>query len=229
MTTQYSQALEGISSAIEACEAWTATEVMVQVATSLIDDTPVQVDLMETLTSKGKHCQSNQNNVYWLPKEFSVNTKDFRSGTLLPYFARACQAAGFNVISRGYDKKRNYSRIVCQRGIFAINSRGTGTDEGIRTHRSQRPFAGEHKKCPFNFKVYWSDRSQRWYIPMHGNGDPKHDGHLRRAPEIVRVLMKTRQLTKGKLLRIFYRNLVPAPLLSLSSESELGSQSRKTK
>ena len=190
MSSQYSQALEGISSALEACEAWTATEVMLQVATSLTDDTPVPIDLTETLISKGKHCQSNQCNVYWLPKEFLVNTKEFRTTTLLPYFARACQAAGFNVLSKGYDKDRYYCRIVCQRGLFARNSRGSGTDEGIQTHRSQRPFAGEHKKCPFDFKVYWSNRSQRWYLPMCGNGDPKHDGHLRRAPETVRVLMK---------------------------------------
>ena len=63
MSSQYSQASEDISTAIKACEAWTATEVMLQVATSLSDDTPVQVDLMETLKCKkttGSQHQINQ-------------------------------------------------------------------------------------------------------------------------------------------------------------------------
>ena len=54
MSSQYSQALEDISTAIEACEAWTATEVMLQVATSLSDDTPMQVGIMETLKCREK-------------------------------------------------------------------------------------------------------------------------------------------------------------------------------
>ena len=206
MSSQYSQALEDISTALEACESWTATQVIVEVTTSLTNDVPVQVDLMETLKCKGKKsCRTKLHNVYWLPQSFSTNTKEFRDMHLVPYFARACQAAGFSVISKGWEHTRLLTRFICQRGRRAKDS---NTDASIATgsndtkpshHRSQRPFAGQHKICPFNFTVHWSPDKQRWYLPKIANGNPNHEGHLQRAPEIVRVLMKNAPINEREI------------------------------
>jgi hypothetical protein len=75
---------------------WTPNKINIAVATSLEDETPVQLNLMSTLlgtSSYGRLCASR----HWLPKEFNSNRCDYRSKVIAPLFILACNDAGLSL------------------------------------------------------------------------------------------------------------------------------------
>ena len=56
------------------------------------------------------------------------------------------------------------------------------------------------EKCPFYFNVYYSNLHKRWFIPRNGNGLSCHCGHIRLAPDEVRI--STNNLDETVLQRV---------------------------
>jgi len=96
---------------------WTVEAIHITVATTLEDDTPLQINLVDTLGHRVSGPKTKRDdNVFWLPSNMGINTSEFRSNTLSPLFSAACKSAGFAIYMKGWEKSKNYSTFVCQRG-----------------------------------------------------------------------------------------------------------------
>ena len=94
-STPFFSEAQGLDAAIECLNSWTPNKINITVATSLEDETPVQLNLMSTLgtSSYGRLCASR----HWLPKEFNSNRCDYRSKVIAPLFILACNDAGLSL------------------------------------------------------------------------------------------------------------------------------------
>ena len=116
----YAHSLEELANSNDNDIEWTPGPVMITVATSLDDDTPMQIDLMKTLgfgNSRVRNRPYWPDEAYWLPAKYSHNDEQFRKEEIMPLFALPCQKAGFRVSSKGWDK-RGYITVVCPRSRF---------------------------------------------------------------------------------------------------------------
>jgi len=196
----FASAITQLEAAVESCKTWNTKEVIVEVATSLMKDEGVTINLVETLGYKKDirvACGVDYPK-YWLTKEFCENTPKFRSETLSPFFARACQKAGFNCMVKGWEKDKSKVVFICKRGRFHKKpDRSSDAPAAIsrvahRVQTTQRPSqeSGD-ERCPFRFNVYWDERKQRWYLPQQQAGCATHCGHLQKRPEHVAMLTKS--------------------------------------
>ena len=112
-STPFFSEAQGLDAAIECLNSWTPNKINITVATSLEDETPVQLNLMSTLgtSSYGRLCASR----HWLPKEFNSNSGDYRSNVIAPLFILACKDAGFAVKMKGWEKKSKLIKFACAR------------------------------------------------------------------------------------------------------------------
>lgn len=193
MSTHYQDIIDKVLTLHEESLSWTVQEISLDVATSLEDDTKQTINLCNTIGQRSRQSKYfDHTNVYWLPKSFDQNNKDFRSKVLLPFFQKACSAGGFMICSKGWEVKYGFVRIACTR--FKCHkedlrmSRHVSTEGTTARHlnvphckRSQRPHIQssglEACKCPFGFMVYWHEESKRWYLPKKQGGSLKHIGH----------------------------------------------------
>ena len=78
----------------EAVEGWRAGPIYVSVATSLTDDTAIQLDLSETIGhGRKKPRNPSSSNCYWLPSHLNENTEKYRHENIHPIFVQACYNA----------------------------------------------------------------------------------------------------------------------------------------
>ncbi|CAB9531970.1 expressed unknown protein [Seminavis robusta] len=108
MSSSFRQDDDQLSPAISQAEVWSSPPVIIQIANSLKDDgEKKEINLIPTLGHNTRNrSEPNIASVYWLPREFSINTPEFRTKTLSPYFAEASGAAGFVVRIKGYEKAK---------------------------------------------------------------------------------------------------------------------------
>ena len=95
----------------------------ITVATYLLDDTPKDINIVDTIGKKSsqnpytnKPCYQSK---YLLPAEFNQNTQMFQKYTLSPIFEQAAQVQGFNVTMKGWENTYNKIHFICRRGRFA--------------------------------------------------------------------------------------------------------------
>ena len=64
---------------------WTVKEIIVEVQTSLQDETPMEVNVVETIGAR-KAAKRNTvvDDFYWLPSNFNQNTAKFRDEWVIP-------------------------------------------------------------------------------------------------------------------------------------------------
>ena len=109
MTTSYASALDDLYSLHTKAEAWSADEIILEVATSFLDDTPVAINLSKTIGHK-KNVPSakkrNDGSCFWLFSKWNENNKEFRSKFIHPVFVQACHASVF-IIHAEYDPADN--------------------------------------------------------------------------------------------------------------------------
>jgi hypothetical protein len=140
---------------------WTTKELFIDVATSLQDDTPVSINILDTLvqdrvqrklTSTGSVVSTNS--VYWLHSKFNQNNEQYRGNVLSCMFVLAGQVAGFNLVSKGWEPKGNLVRMVCQRWrkCHTNNNRLPARRGTIRLPPQQPPSPSQRTA---NFKKGW--------------------------------------------------------------------------
>ena len=151
-----------------------------------------------------KNRKSNLN-VYWLPKKFSENTEEFRANVLNPHFVLPCREQGFTIIQKGWEPTELAIVFICQRGQYLHTNEDPNQPKNKkvknRVSTTARPVAGMHARCPFRFTVGWNESCCRWFIPFKQKGNPNHCGHLQKAPEIVRTLMKNTPINEQEIAR----------------------------
>ena len=100
---------------------WFVEKISLQVCPILDSDATDEINLVDTL-GFGKRIvnpdipDDKVNSIYWLPSLFSVNTPEFRSNKVAPFFVHPCRDAGFNVRLKGWEASRSSLRFICQRG-----------------------------------------------------------------------------------------------------------------
>ena len=135
MSSGFSQAINHVAELVTESGSWTPNEVMITVATSLVDDTPIQVNLIDTMGHKARNSKDNRN-VYWLQQQFSVNTDEFRAKVLSPHFVLPCREQGFTIMQKGWEPTRNFTVFVCQRGRYSDFN--DGSTSGSQNNTSSR-------------------------------------------------------------------------------------------
>ncbi|CAB9516613.1 expressed unknown protein [Seminavis robusta] len=158
-------------------EEWTVTTMIMTVATSLEDDSPMEINLAETLErKKNPPKQPSNDNAYWFPSSFCLNTDTFRKQQLAPILLKACQRAGWQAMIKGWDKSRMATKVVCRRHCWYKN-RSVRPDYPKKTRVIHRPMPGKEVNCPFKFLVGWDPVQQRWFLPKEQRGCKRHVGH----------------------------------------------------
>ena len=171
---------------------WCSGPIVVKVQKTLVNEELVDVDLTETI---GKIAYRKRNatdeDFYWLPATFNLNTDHFRKFELSSYFVNACIEAGFNIIMKGYEKSRMRSRFVCNRGRFHKQYGQKDPDKKSHDKRTFRPIDdGDECTCKFSFQVVWNEKHERWCLPKEQAGCPDHNGHPEREPNECRMFAK---------------------------------------
>ena len=107
--------LEALNELHEEENSWTVDEITISVATSLEDDTLIDLNLASTI-GHGKRVNKNteQPHVYWLPSGFCQNNERFRVNELIPCFVTCCRQSGFPLTSKGWDPERQAIRFACR-------------------------------------------------------------------------------------------------------------------
>ena len=97
---------------------WSIQHMPFTVATSLEDDSPFSINLAETLGHNIRVSQKAESPRFWLQREYSFNTSQFRKETLAPMVARVCIQHGFTSINKGWDSQKNKVLFICSRGKY---------------------------------------------------------------------------------------------------------------
>lgn len=99
---------------------WVTKSLKIIVATSLDDDTPLELDIANTIVPDMRlnFKKVMLDGVYWLPSNFNSNTDEFRKYDLAPLFVQAARQEGFGLHMKGWERNRNYVRFNCTRGRF---------------------------------------------------------------------------------------------------------------
>ncbi|CAB9518062.1 expressed unknown protein [Seminavis robusta] len=167
---------------------WRPTSVKLTVATSLEDDTPIQVNLIETMEHKDKgdgykHNVKNSPSLsaYWLPSKFNHASSEFIKKHLMPHFGVSCLHAGFKIKNKGWEKKKGCLTIVCPRHRYYSPKHC----EESKRRSTVYPIRGVDKVCPFHFQVFFNSKQSRWYIPRRQGGKITHVGHFILGPDQV--------------------------------------------
>ena len=115
MTSSYTAALKELFNLHKDAEKWTSGAINVPIATSLTDDTPMELNLTATVGhdkyTPREHKRSDSN-CYWLAQALNENNAHFRQTKIYPIFVRACHTAGF-IIHGEYDKSRKNIKFSC--------------------------------------------------------------------------------------------------------------------
>ncbi|CAB9497873.1 expressed unknown protein [Seminavis robusta] len=164
-------------------EEWTPASIIVNVATSLTDDTPKEINIMDTLGFDNYRMEKST--VYWLPSMYESCDSAHIKEVLMPYFVLPCKTAGFRIKNKGFDKRRNHITICCPRSRFY---KQRSEKESNKTTQTQLPVEGEGVKCPFSFNVLYSQEHRRWYLPKFQTGNKLHRGHVQLEEAQVKVL-----------------------------------------
>ena len=189
---------------IDECLSWDSPAILFTVATSLHDDTPQEINIVDTI---GYNVQVRKHyGKYWLPSTFSENSTQFRKQTLIPAFQRACLPCGFALVAKGWEGNKGTNLKLsfrCKRGRYRkkgmdnnaqdqpevdfdpVLTEATVQDDNQpakpkRVPTTQLPVKGGKKeRCPFLFSVYWHESLERWYLPQKQQGCSSHLGHKR--------------------------------------------------
>ncbi|CAB9498624.1 expressed unknown protein [Seminavis robusta] len=164
-------------------EEWTPASIIVNVATSLADDTPKEINIMDTLGFDNYRMEKST--VYWLPSMYQSCDPAHIKEVLMPYFVLPCKTAGFRIKNKGFDKRRNHITICCPRSRFY---KQRSQKDSNKTTQTQLPVEGEGVKCPFSFNVLYSQEHRRWYLPKFQTGNKLHRGHVQLEEAQVKVL-----------------------------------------
>ena len=104
---------------IDECLSWDSPAILFTVATSLHDDTPQEINIVDTI---GYNVQVRKHyGKYWLPSTFSENSTQFRKQTLIPAFQRACLPCGFALVAKGWEGNKGTNLKLsfrCKRGRY---------------------------------------------------------------------------------------------------------------
>ena len=198
---KYIDHLSAISVLSKNLESWESGVISVTVATSLNDDTPMSINLTNTLgyqkNPPSERWRSDRN-CYWLPSTFNINTEVFRVEEIYPLFKQACKAAGFKVGGR-YEKNRYTIIFQCVKGRFhyegqnkkhndnrEINVKRQGPPKP-KAKKTERSLKTKEEVCPFRFCVYWCSVKERWYFPHMQRRCASHIGHINVDSSLVRL------------------------------------------
>lgn len=189
---------------------WETKDLPITVAVSYEDNSPKEINLLDTIGFKVRSKPSDSK--YWLQKEFSHNTAEFRKNTLAPMVARACLERGFTSIILRYNPKTNAASFGCNRGKYycrnkrkkdntlpaAPNPNKNRKYKKEKAHKSSghtsnRPTKddGPDCRCLFKFSIYWCPTRSRWYLPEKQAGCKEHRGHKPLPKKSLSVLSKT--------------------------------------
>ena len=161
---------------------WSIQHMPFTVATSLEDDSPFSINLAETLGHNIRVSQKAESPRFWLQKEYSFNTSQFRKETLAPMVARVCIQHGFTSINKGWDSQKNKVLFICSRGKYyqkKTDKSNKPIEKEATGRTTKRPVLDTNKKttCSFRFAIYWCPNRKRWYIPKQQGGSNSHVGH----------------------------------------------------
>jgi hypothetical protein len=126
--SDYDAALDQLSILYEKKKRWIPKQIHVGVATSMADDNPQVINLMDTLGYSGKRAIASiddSTSFFLLKNKYSSNTAEFRSQVLAPLFVYSCKQAGFAVYMKGWEKARNHVKFVCQRCKYHKTKQGS--------------------------------------------------------------------------------------------------------
>ena len=148
----------------------------------------------------------DDSNCIWLDPEWRENSDVFRSNTIIPFFVSAASKAGFR-ISGGWEPKYNVIQFRCIRGkrndqhknqkdalkqrpkkkLKKPNAqpipRNKRTQRPLKPNQAEDPELQEEatladiETCKLNFRIYWDDYKDRWFIPRKQSGCRRHNGH----------------------------------------------------
>ena len=143
MASSFSSNVDDLFNLHEQTLKWDANSIMITIASSLDNDAPIEVNLSDTI-GKVVHVSKNlsHDEVYWLPRRFSINTPEFCKSDLSPFFMLACKKAGFSVKLKGWENKYGYVPVVCQRERFHLDYTSTPSDEGVDVMTSTTEVSG---------------------------------------------------------------------------------------
>ena len=212
-------------------ESWTTQNTEVTVAASFKSDNPLKINLASTLghnkrISSISKLKKNSDKVHWLPSSLSTSGEDqkFLRETLVPIFVRACRNAGFRAASKGWEKAHQCVVFRCLRGRshehHSQSQQEVGDtndeDKANQGFTTSRPVKGKHDRCPFNFRVYWSSKYKRWFLPKLQSGSNCHCGHIQKPPDEVRILSRSAGAENVELSQDCSReHIVPSTAASL--------------
>lgn len=182
---------------------WISGDIHVDVATSLVDDEPMRINLSETIghgRAAPRAGKRDDGNCYWLPRRFNQNTSEFRRGELHPMFVRACHAAGFLVHAEWngaggciqfrclFSKCNDVERQRLDKEKRPRNVRDPTRPPVPRNRPSARHSKGDGADlCTFKFRLSWDEPRRRWFLPRRQAGCLGHRGHERRDPSQLRM------------------------------------------
>ena len=104
-------AVEDAEQKLSKVQSWRCTKLVVEFASSVSDDTPQMVNVMDTLGKTSRMSKKKRNkaeNKLWLPSMFNTNTEQFRNEEVAPHFGKVATSVGFAIRSRGWDGTRNH-------------------------------------------------------------------------------------------------------------------------
>ena len=113
-----------------------------------LDDVTLQtINLSDTIgkarTFNQRKTQVNDENVYFLPKDFNSSEKDHRSDFILPLFSKPCQSAGFRLITKGWEWYNNCIVFACSRCKHSTNPIFHSKPKKKTPHQTEKP-VGDH-------------------------------------------------------------------------------------
>ncbi len=170
------------------------------------------MDIAQTLLGReGRHVpqpeKRNDDNCYWLAKNFNINNDEFREKEIVPIIKAMCRAAGFKVNCK-YRKLENGDgciEVKCCRGRYhsvektrAQNRKKARTAKSNKApkasnKKSAKPILGQHgndTRCPFQFRIFWDEKRKRWFLPKIQRGNRVHCGHKPIDPADIKLRAK---------------------------------------
>lgn len=208
MSHSFRSAVEKLLDIQNDAKKWTTGTIHIDMATSITDDNPKNINLSNTLghskyvPRRGKRDDSN---CYWLPSTINQNNKDYRAEYIHPLFVLACREAGF-IIHAEYECSMKAIRFGCKLKKYHNESKKKKyqadrprdvrdpTQPPIpRERKTQLPLKHDdddkedEDNCPFYFNVYWDEDSERWFIPHQQKGSLDHCGHMHTNPDHIKI------------------------------------------
>ena len=108
---EFFDAVNKIECMVENEKKWSSNNIMIEVATSLTDDTPMTINLSSTIGDVRFDIDDvvDDSSCYFLRQSFSQNDPEFRKIHLSPHFVLPCAKAGFTLVTKGWESKRYMS------------------------------------------------------------------------------------------------------------------------